>query len=190
MHKTRVAAIPLALLLLGFSALAGALAYVLVLSGLGQAVYGALAVGIAGGGVATGSFVNRNHFAAYLVLCLATGIGLLIASLGHTSATSWRGRARRLGRLILSAKAPLRIALAIMVIALVLTHSRIGNSSFFAGMLIAGVAALMLFRDTPRPVGMLIANLIVIDIVIIGSWVGIERVKGAHRADHPGPGDP
>ena len=64
-----------------------------------------------------------------------------------------------------------------MVIALVLTHSRMGNSSFFASLLIAGSLALILFKDMPRPVVLLIASLIVIDIVIIGSWVGIEQVK-------------
>ncbi len=61
------------------------LAYVLVLSGLGQAVYGSLALAVAGSGNASGTFVNRNHFAAYLVLCLATGIGLLIASMGRSA---------------------------------------------------------------------------------------------------------
>jgi O-antigen ligase len=154
------------------------LAYVLVLSGLGQAVYGSLALAIAGGGNASGTFVNRNHFAAYLVLCLATGIGLLIASMGRrTRAGSWRDRLQRIGTLILSAKAPLRIFLAIMVIALVLTHSRMGNTSFFASLLITATLALFLFRDMPRPVVVLITSLIVIDIFIIGSWVGLEQVR-------------
>ena len=154
------------------------LANVLVLSGLGQAVYGSLALAVAGGGNASGSFVNRNHFAAYLVLCLAVGIGLLIASMGRTTnAGSWRDRLRHIGALILSAKAPLRIFLAIMVVALVLTHSRMGNSSFFASLLITATLALFLFKDMPRPVVILIASLIVIDIFIIGSWVGLEKVR-------------
>ena len=154
------------------------LAYVLVLSGLGQAVYGSLSLAIEGGGVATGSFINRNHYAAYLVLCLSVGIGLLIASMGQgAGAGSWRQRLRHIGQLILSAKAPLRIFLAIMVIALVLTHSRMGNTAFFASMLITATLALFLFKDMPRPVVFLIASLIVIDIFIIGSWVGLEKVR-------------
>jgi putative inorganic carbon (HCO3(-)) transporter len=154
------------------------LAFVLVLSGLGQAVYGSLSLAAAGGGVAHGTFVNRNHYAAYLVLCLSVGIGLLVASMGRLAGTvSWRQRLRHIGTLILSGKAPLRIFLAIMVIALVLTHSRMGNASFFAGLLVTGTLALILFREMPRPVMLLIASLIVIDVVIIGSWVGIERVK-------------
>jgi len=149
-----------------------------VLSGLGQAVYGSLAIAAAGSGRASGTFINRNHFAAYLVLCLAVGIGLLIASMGQgTIAGSWRARLRHIGALILSAKAPLRIFLAIMVIALVLTHSRMGNTAFFASLLITGSLALILFKDSPRPVVLLIASLLIIDIIIIGSWVGIEQVK-------------
>ena len=92
----------------------------IVLSGLVQAVYGALSLAIEGGGVATGSFVNRNHYAAYLVLGLSLGIGLLVGSLGDRHAAfTWRERLRRIGGLILSGRAPLRLFLAIMVIALV-----------------------------------------------------------------------
>ena len=122
--------------------------------------------------------MNRNHYAAYLVLCLSIGIGLLIASMGQgAGADTWRQRLRHIGTLILSAKAPLRIFLAIMVIALVLTHSRMGNTAFFASMLIAATLALFLFKDMPRPVVFLITSLIVIDIFIIGSWVGLEKVR-------------
>ena len=154
------------------------LAYTIVLSGLAQAVYGSLSLAIDGGGVANGSFINRNHFAAYLVLGLSIGIGLLVASMGEgTRVITWRQRLRHIGALILSSKAPLRIFLAIMVIALVLTHSRMGNTSFFASMLIAGTLALVLFRNMPRSVIVLIASLIVIDIFIIGSWVGLEQVR-------------
>ena len=154
------------------------LAFALVLSGLGQAVYGSLALAVAGGGVASGTFVNRNHYAAYLVLCLSVGIGLLIASMGRSaSAESWRQRLRHIGKLILSGKAPLRIFLAIMVIALVLTRSRMGNTAFFASLLITGALALILFKEMPRTMMLLITSLLVIDIIIIGSWVGIEQVK-------------
>ncbi len=166
------------------------LAYILVLSGLGQAVYGSLALAVAGGGVATGTFVNRNHFAAYLVLCLAVGIGLLIASMGRSAgAGSWRQRLRHIGALILSAKAPLRIFLAIMVIALVLTRSRMGNTAFFASLLITGSLALILFKDMPRP-----------DDAADRQpdrdrhhhhrQLGRHRAgEGTHRADYPGTGD-
>ena len=78
---------------------------VLVFSGTFQAVYGALMVlsGLelgffvekyAGLGVATGTFVNRNHLAGYLVMCLAAGTGLLMSQLATDVATSLRDRLR------------------------------------------------------------------------------------------------
>lgn len=153
-------------------------AYVLVFSGLGQGVYGSLSLLYEGGGSATGTFANRNHFAGYLVLCLSVGIGLLIASTGQQQqSASWRQRMRHIVGLLLSPKAPLRLFLAIMVIALVLTHSRMGNASFFISILIAGLAALVLFKRMSRPMMLLIASLIAVDLAIIGSWVGIDRVK-------------
>ena len=67
---------------------------VLVFSGTFQAAYGAFMVlsGLelgffvekyVGQGVATGTFVNRNHFAGYLVMCLSAGIGLLLSQLSR-----------------------------------------------------------------------------------------------------------
>lgn len=154
-----------------------ALAYVLLCTALGEAVYGSL-LAASERSVATGTFINRNHFASYIVMGLCVGIGLLIASTGQASTRrSWRQRLRNMTRVILSYRAPIRIALAIMVIALVLTHSRMGNTSFFISLLLVGGLALGLLKDSPRPVILLISSLIVIDIVIIGSWVGIERVK-------------
>ncbi len=155
------------------------LATVLIISGLVQAVYGSLILTQTGETVATGTFLNRNHYAAYLVLCLSVGIGLLIASMegfGERSVT-WQSRVRNLAEVIMSPKAPLRIFLAIMVIGVVLTHSRMGNVSFFASMMIAGVLALILYKKSPRPTVILITSLIIFDIVIIGSYVGIEQVR-------------
>ena len=51
-----------------------------------------------------------------------------------------------------------------------------GNVAFFASLLIAGGLALVLQRHMPRPIMLLIASLIVIDVLIIGSWVGLEKV--------------
>ncbi len=129
-------------------------------------------------GVAHGTFVNRNHLAGFLEMSLALGIGLLIASMaGGGSRRNWRQRLREWARLLLGPKARLRIYLAVMVITLVLTHSRMGNSAFFASMLVTGLLALLLFRNSPRPVVVLIVSLVVIDTFIVGAWFGIEKVK-------------
>jgi len=162
------------------------IALVLVLSGLAQAVYGGL-MHLAGsdleifgariphGSQASGGFVNRNHLAGFLEITLALGIGLMVGSLRETGRRSWRQFWRDMAALLLSPKAPLRLFLVAMVIALVMTRSRMGNSAFFSSMLIAGGVALALSRHATRSTVILIASLIAIDIFIVGSWFGVEK---------------
>ena len=71
----------------------------------------------------------------------------------------------------------MRIYLAIMVITLVLTHSRMGNTAFFASMTIAGVLALLLMKRSPRPVVILLTSLVIIDIFIVSQWFGLDQLK-------------
>ena len=162
-------------------------AYALILSGLFQAVYGSLMTlsGLEYGffikkttslGFASGTYTNRNHFAGYIVMCLSVGIGIMIANLDNSVITGWRQRVFYLVTLALSEKFRLRLALVIMVIALVLTHSRMGNSAFFASLLIAGGLALVLSRHATRATVILIASLVIIDIFIVGTWFGVEKV--------------
>jgi O-antigen ligase len=171
--RTRLRWIALALLISGlFQALYGS---VMTLSGL---EYGFLHEKVFYRGVATGTFINRNHLAGYLVMCLSVGIGLLIAQLGGSKATysTWRERIAALLTWIMSTKMLLRLGLVFMVIALVLTHSRMGNTAFFASMMIAGIIALSLSRHANRTTVILLVSLIVIDIFIVGAWFGLEKV--------------
>ena len=153
-----------------------AAASTLVVSGFAQAMYGGLAALLQPGAAAHGSFVNRNHFAAYLVMCLSMGLGLLIASLTGEVSRSWKQFLRNVIDWILSARMLLRLALVVMVIALVLTHSRMGNSSFFVSLLIAGAIGLLLAKRATKSMVVLIASLIVIDIFIVGAYFGVQRV--------------
>jgi len=163
------------------------LGYAIVLSGVFQAVYGSLMTlsGLEYGffhqkehytGLATGTFINRNHLAGYLELCLAVGIGLLIAQLTDSTNTTWRQRLRSVLSWLLSEKMRLRLFLVIMVIALVLTRSRMGNTAFFASMMIAGVIGLLFSRHATRSTVILLVSLIVIDILIVGAWFGVDKV--------------
>lgn len=162
------------------------IALVLVLSGLAQAVYGGLmhlsgsdleifGARIPHGAQASGGFVNRNHLAGFLEITLALGIGLMVGSLRETGRRSWRQFWRDMAELLLSSKAPLRLFLVAMVIGLVMTRSRMGNTAFFSSLLIAGGVALALSRHATRSTVILIASLIAIDIAIVGSWFGVEK---------------
>jgi putative inorganic carbon (HCO3(-)) transporter len=158
----------------------------IVASGMLQAYYGSvmhlakvdinvLGMPILHSGEASGAYVNRNHFAGLLEMCLAVGIGLMIAQLEDRPARSWREFFRDTLALLISRKAVLRLVLVIMVIALVMSRSRMGNSAFFASLLVAGVLALALSRHAPRGTVLLIASLIAIDVALVGAWFGVER---------------
>ncbi len=138
--------------------------------------YGFFVKKITGQGQATGTFINRNHLAGYLNLCLAAGIGLMISKLGGEAVHTWRQRVRSIARLLLGEKTRLRIYLIVMVIALVLTRSRMGNTAFFASTLAVGALGLMLMRNAPRSTMLFLASLIALDILIVGTWFGVDQV--------------
>jgi O-antigen ligase len=164
------------------------LALVFVWSGVLQAVLGAVLFSIkaeytiffssVSHGRLIGSFVNPNHMAGYLCMCLSVGIGLMLARLGHETAPrrGWKARVLATLAFVLSDKMRLRLLLVVLVIALVLTLSRMGNTAFFAAMLVVGLVAVVLARKTAPQTVALIASLVIIDIFVVGTWVGLEKL--------------
>lgn len=167
------------------------LAQTLVWSGLLQALIGVLLFSFGAHyqlfftelvhGKVIGTFVNQNHFAGYMEICLAVGIGLMLARLGNSKPGQggWRQRLVSALGFLISAKMRLRLMLIVMVIALVLTRSRMGNTAFFASMLVVGLVAIALSRRGAPATVWLIVSLVIIDVFIIGTWVGLEKVM--HR---------
>jgi len=162
------------------------LCYVIVAAGLVQAIYGALMhlsgtnlvvldTPIAHASQASGFYVNRNHLAGLLEMTLAVGIGLMIGQLEDHGPRTWKQFVRDVAKLMLSRKAPLRILLVVMVVALVMTRSRMGNTAFFTSLLVAGAVGLILSRYATRSTVVFIASLIVIDIFIVGAWFGVDK---------------
>lgn len=163
------------------------LASVLVYSALAHAVFAVLmhlweirldffGTRIAHETAASGTYPNRNHFAGYLEMTLALGIGLLIAGLTDRRADSWKKLARHALEWVLSPKMVLRLALCVLVIALTTTHSRMGNTAFFAALLVAGGVGIALSRNATRNTVVLLTSLVIIDLLIVGSWFGVERL--------------
>lgn len=176
------------------------LGYTLVFSAVFQAFYGSMMTlsGLEYGffvkkvayvGFATGTFVNRNHLAGYLEMVSAVGIGLLMATtFTRHRVHSWRQHLSNLINLLMSQKLLLRLMLAMMVIALVLTRSRMGNTGFFASMLLAGLITLAMFRSQAQSVKqllqrsdtrsavILITSLMVIDLFLVGAFFGVEKL--------------
>ncbi len=125
---------------------------------------------------ASGTYINRNHLAGFLEMNLAIGIGMLVAQLHRYPASSWREFLRRMIDTILSPKFRLRLYLAIMVVALVLTRSRMGNVAFFSSLLLCGVAGMVLQQRVTRSAVLLFVSLLLIDIYIVGNWFGVDEV--------------
>lgn len=125
---------------------------------------------------ATGSFIYKNHFANYLMLCLSMGVGYLVGTLTNGHSTN-RQRIRSLLTSLLSTKALVRIGLAIMVIALVMSRSRMGNTAFFASMTVVGLLALWLIKKKSRGLMILITSMFIIDTLILSTWFGLDKVK-------------
>lgn len=135
---------------------------------------------------ATGTFVNRNHLAGFLEMCLAVGIGLLVANLRQSGQHDWRNRLRHTLDTLLGAKMRLRIFLAFMVIALVLTRSRMGNSAFFISLPLCGIIMMVMQRRLHKGAIILFASLMLVDFFIVGQWFGfdemVERVQNTSAA--------
>ena len=126
--------------------------------------------------VAKGPFVNRNHLAAYLEICLACGVGLIVAEFTPAQLTTWKQRARWLLRLLLSSKVRVRLLLIVMVIALILTRSRMGNSAFFVALIAGGFIALLCLKAGWKTILLFLGSMIILDVVVIGSWIGLDHV--------------
>lgn len=163
---------------------------VLIFSGVAQALIGAVLFSVkaeyrlffisASHDRMYGTFDYHNTMAAYMCMTLSLGIGLMLARLGEAEskvrARNWKGALAAAMEFALSPKMRLRLLLILMVIALVLTRSRMGNSAFFASMLIVGAFAILVARKNAPHTVALIVSLIVIDIVVIGTGVGLEKV--------------
>lgn len=164
--------------------------YVLVLSGVFQAFFGTMMV-LTGVeylffvpkesyiGNATGTFVNRNHLAGYLEMTLPIGIGLLFGSrkAAYEVRRNWRGVLAYVLQMLLSPIAILRCLLIVMVIGLLMTHSRMGNASFFNALLITSAIAIFSARQFRRP-GFIavIFSIIAVDILLLGSLFDLEHI--------------
>lgn len=160
---------------------------VIVFSGTFQAVYGSIQAlsgnevswvfEVVNTTIATGGFIYKNHFANFLLLCISMGIGLLVASLSGSNHSNHRARLRELVSGLLKGKAILRIALALMVIGLVMSRSRMGNAAFFTAMTMTGVFAFFYYKHKTKGLSILLVSLLIIDTFILGAWFGLDKLK-------------
>lgn len=122
-------------------------------------------------GDATGTFINRNHLAGYLEMTLACGIGLLLA-LRDERPFRWVN----LLEMLLGPKARLRLALILMMIALVMSHSRMGNTAFFASLILVGGVFLLADKANRLRNAVILASFVLLDVLIVSQYFGLQRL--------------
>lgn len=127
---------------------------------------------------AKGTFSYYNSFAGYMELCLAAGLGLLLASFSDAASKihTWKTKLAAALGFLLSKKMQLRLFLIVMVIALVLTRSRMGNAGFMAALILVLIAALITMQNLRKTLTIVVVSVILIDAFVIGQWVGLSKV--------------
>lgn len=127
---------------------------------------------------AMGTFMYQNQLANYLALTLAIGIGLLISQLSLIdSGDNLKKKARALALTVLSPKMLIRVSLIIMIIGLILTRSRMGNSAFIISLTVISLFAFLFYNRQPKNLRILILSFFIIDLVLVGAIFGIEKVR-------------
>ncbi len=128
-------------------------------------------------GLATGTFVNRNHLAGYLELTLSAGIALILADLRPTAPQGWRQRLTAWIELAMSPRMRIRVMLIVMVVALVLTQSRMGNIAFFSSLTVSGCVYMFLrHKEVFGRSLIFFLSLIAVDLLIVSDRFGLEKV--------------
>lgn len=148
------------------------LIYAVLLAALAEALLGGTQQLLFGADRASGSFANPNHFASYLNMTICLTIGLFLA----VAASAPDGNKRPLIEVLVGEAARLRGMIIILVIALVMSRSRMGNLAFLAGITFSIAVMHFYSRKLNKTAVILLASIILIDGIIIGSYFGIDRL--------------
>jgi hypothetical protein len=129
------------------------------------------------GGDPFGPFVNKNHFAAWMLMALPLTMALLCAGIArgmvHVRPT-FRDRALWFGSRDSSQLLLLAAAAVLMALSLVMTMSRSGMTSFLLAIAVTGVFVLFggRARTGKSVAGLLLASL----VILVVAWVGVDAI--------------
>ena len=129
---------------------------------------------------ATGTFPQADALANYMLLTFSAGLAVMLTQMGHpgapAKATQRHRRVLAALEFMMSGKMVVRLMLVTLVIALVLTRSRMGNGAFFLGLFLVAVWIMARSANLRRSAGILVVSLLVVDLIVIGQWVGLSKV--------------
>ena len=130
---------------------------------------------LAQGGAPFGPFVNRNHFAGWMLMALPLTVGLFASVLSRSrSGPRWRDRLLWLASTDANKAILVGFAVLTMALALVVTLSRSGITAMIGAMLCASV---MMARRQPGSRSRFIIPLYLTAVtLVVVSLVGIDRI--------------
>jgi putative inorganic carbon (HCO3(-)) transporter len=130
-----------------------------------------------GGGSPFGPFINKNHFAGWMLMALPVALGYLFA-LGSRGMRDRKSGFRNIMLWLATADANRAVltgfAILIMALSLVLTMSRSGIIACAAALLIAGTVTSR--RQTGASRRTLTVGYLVFLVIAVVSWVGLDQI--------------
>ncbi len=135
------------------------------------------------GVVAFGPFVNRNHFAGWMLLALPVAVGYFASQVARGMVgvkPGWRNRVIWFSTPDASRAVLTGFAILVMGFALTLTLSRSGISCFLLAMMLSAFHVLR--RQTSTTKGRLLGTYLALVFVAAVAWVGIDAI-GARFAE-------
>jgi len=136
---------------------------------------------------ATGTFVNRNHFAGYLEMVIPLALGLIISrfDLFGEPGTPWRARLARFLNRGLAVNILLGAGLVVMSVALLLSNSRSGVVVLALTFVLISVLAAQAFGHTRMHQAWvrLVIQLTALAIIGLGLYIGLEAMISRFALD-------
>jgi O-antigen ligase len=129
-----------------------------------------------GAGDPFGPFVNRNHFAGWMLLALPVTLGLLCSAIEHGGRVrpGWRSRLLWLSTPEASRLILLAGAAVVMALSLVMTMSRSGISALLLALLITSVVILR--NEGSRWRKVIGVTYLLVLVVSVAAWVGPDAI--------------
>ncbi len=136
------------------------------------------------GGNPFGPFINRNHFAGWMVMALPLVVGYSCAILARTwrPLPRWRDRLRWMATVEASQFVLVGFCALLMGMALALTGSRSGIASFVVGMVVFAALAVRGFRS--RRVRLMVLAYFALMVVGAVAWAGMDAAVGRFQLAH------
>jgi O-antigen ligase len=129
-------------------------------------------------GSAFGPFVNKNHFAGWMLMGLPLTIGLLCAAIStglRGQKPGWRNKLLWLGSPAASRLVMIGAAAALMALSLVLTMSRSGMTAFMLSLVLVGWFVVRSLQSGWRKAAAIV-YLTLMAAAVIG-WVGADTIS-------------